>query len=146
MGYKQEDFQKCTVATASGVPLLKTFLSRRAKFTEASVKSPPRRFVQPDMQNALKATLNTLSEVYTLLQTLKCFSHALTEECEGVTKRHFPVSQTVSQETRRAMSAVAPLCGFPMLCCREWKSFRGCTRCCERPPAASLGSKLPHSC
>lgn len=93
-------------------------------------------------------TAHIFGVLHTVLN-FEMFSHALTEECEGVIKQHFPVSQTVSQETGRAMSAVAPLCGFPTLCCWEWKGFRGCTHRCEQPAAAcsSLrGSKLPHGC
>lgn len=47
-----------------------------------------------------------------------------TRECEGVVKQRFPASQSVSRETRRAPSALSPLCGLTLLCCWEWKGFR----------------------
>lgn len=97
------------------------------KFTAAPVKSPSRWFVQFDMYSALKGMSQTFQRG-THGSELLCFDlfqHVRTQECEGVVKQHFPASQTVSRETRRALTAIYPLCGLTLLCCWEWKGFRG---------------------
>lgn len=68
-----------------------------------------------------------ISKLHTLVWTLcsGLFPHVCTNECEGVVKQWFPASQSVSRETRRARSAISPLCGLTLLCCSEWKGFRG---------------------